>query len=80
MVSKMSWDNDLCTENMCGRLLGSSKGPLILFDVVEWQMPDRYVRKFGYEKDIPDNAFDHRAIRKNDQFEQEDGWTTRREY
>lgn len=50
------------------RLAGSARVPLIHFDIVEYQMPDRVMRQFDQKQSIPEPAqdmIDLRAQKKN---------------
>ena len=62
------WDDDITGFNFEGRLLGSGGVPLIHFDIVEFQMPDRVMRQFGFMQGIPSTAKNHGDLRKEKKF------------
>lgn len=69
-----------------------SRSPLICFEVVEWHLPDRVCRQFGFRQDVPATPNTSHALHRIDmrgrahtdwtQFHREhiDRWHHRREF
>ena len=63
-------------------MAGSGRVPLIHFDIVEYQMPDRVMRQYRYLQGISSPVERHEFLRvpREQKFEQENYLELRREY
>jgi hypothetical protein len=62
-----------CIEN---RIVWLARVPLICFCIVEWHLPDRVKRQFGFRQSVPDAIDTSRELHKVD-FRRNNDWTTK---
>lgn len=60
----MRWDDNMNGFNFEGRLFGFGRIPLIHFDIIEYQMPDRVLRQYVFLQGIPSLAENHNNLRQ----------------
>ena len=59
-----------------GRLIWPARVPLICFNVVEWHLPDRVMRQFGFHQGVPENFDTSRELHRFE-FRTATNWTTK---
>jgi hypothetical protein len=81
LVSQMIWEpyseevlNSLPTYCLAGRILWGAQVPLICFHVVEWHLPYRVMRQFGFRQFVPAGFDTSRVLHKHD-FRPQTDWT-----